>query len=159
MEREGPSGRGLVRGRRGRIVVADDELEMRTLLSVALSRVGYEVLEASDGWDLMSLLLREAFASPDQAAIDLLLVDITMPGCSGLQVLADTAGRSWRPTIVMITGNSDPEVHRQARQLGAAAVLRKPIDLEELRSLVAQLVGKRADRDDSAQALAAAPAG
>ena len=137
------NGGGFGGRRKRRVVVADDEFEMRTLLVLALRREGYEVLEVGDGWELMSLLLREAFANPNQAAADALLLDVTMPGCSGLQVLADLAGRRWRPNTAIITGNSDPAMHARARQLGASAVLLKPIELDALREVVAELVGDR----------------
>jgi DNA-binding response OmpR family regulator len=140
-----------------RIMVADDELEMRMLLELVLRKEGYEVLVAADGWDVMSQLLRRAFAEPERAAADLLLVDFAMPGCSGLQVLADLAGRRWRPPIVMITGSSDQEMHKQARELGAVEVLHKPFELDELRRLVSSIVGGA--RQQPAQAISAAPAG
>ena len=128
-----------VEGRRPlRVVVADDDAELRGLVADALSSMGCEVWLAGDGTELMSLLIKRAFVSPEQASVDLVLVDINMPGCSGLQVLADLHGRRWCPTMAVLTGSADPDVHRQARQLGAVAVLHKPIDVADLRRLLAE---------------------
>lgn len=121
-----------------RVVVADDDAELRGLMAEALAGMGCEVWQADDGTELMSLLIKRAFVAPEEASVDLVIVDINMPGCSGLQVLADLHGRRWRPTIAVVTGNTDPDVHVQARQLGAVAVLHKPIGTGDLRRLLAE---------------------
>ena len=74
-------------GTRGRVVVADDDAEMRLLITTVLRRLGFEVFEATDGEEL----LRWLFDDPDA---DLVITDLQMPNKSGLEVLH--ALRRWR---------------------------------------------------------------
>lgn len=62
----------------GHILVVDDELNMRNLLRIYLSKEGFEVTEAKDGYEALSLL--------DQKSFDLVILDIMMPGMDGWEV-------------------------------------------------------------------------
>ena len=67
-----------------------------------------------------------------------------MPGHSGLEMLAALRREGWTTPVVLITAFGDRWVHDQARQLGAAAVLDKPFDIDALRAVLLSLAGSGA---------------
>ncbi|RKH06406.1 response regulator [Corallococcus sp. CA053C] len=122
-------------GRAPRILIADDQPEMRTLIRKMLVRRGYEVVEASDGPGLVQLLI-EGLTADESRAPDLIITDVRMPGFTGLEVLARLRREQWTTPVILITAFGDAQLHRDALRLGAACVLNKPFELEELRGAV-----------------------
>jgi CheY-like chemotaxis protein len=122
------------------ILVADDDEEMRDLLSSVLKADGFTVSEAKDGQELLSMLV--AKTAPDGSALapDLVVTDVQMPGATGMRVLAHV--RRAHPTVpvILITAFGSAELHAQAKRLGAATVLDKPFDLAVLRKLVQRIL-------------------
>ena len=126
-------------GRAARILLAEDDTEMRSMLSAALRSDGYEVVEASSGSALLeeiSMLLFRGEAIP----ADLIVSDERMPGLSGSEVLAGLRRACWPTPFILITGFGDHATHRQAFRLGASAVFDKPFDLDELRQTIVGLL-------------------
>jgi CheY-like chemotaxis protein len=66
-----------------------------------------------------------------------------MPGLDGIQVLRELHNESWEVPMVLITAFGDDATRSQADLLGAAAVLDKPLDMEQLRSELDRLLGRR----------------
>jgi DNA-binding NtrC family response regulator len=117
-----------------RVLVADDDPDTREALAEALRNDGYEVIEAQNGWELLQHL-----ATPDTepAPVDLVISDVRMPGKNGLDVLAGLRWANGGSTpFILITGFSDLQMHAEARRLGATAVLAKPFELDQLRTVV-----------------------
>jgi CheY-like chemotaxis protein len=110
--REGPS--------EGRVLVADDDVQMRRLVRSVLERDGFEVIEAEDGIDALDKLM--------QGSVDLLLLDHDMPRLNGLGVLEELRASVTTATlpVVMLTARTD-ETESQALDLGAQDYLTKPI--------------------------------
>ena len=119
------------------MLVVDDNEENRDLLSRRLLRRGYNVLVAENG----ELALRIAEVQP----VDLVLLDIMMPGISGLDVLREvrqTRGPDELP-IIMVTAKSDSDDVVEALDLGANDYVTKPIDFPVvLARLQTQLRGR-----------------
>jgi len=119
------------------VVVADDDRDMRDALAAALRRDGYDVVELADGADVLDYMGNCLLHKPPDPP-DLLIADIRMPGFSGLQV---TAGlRKIDVPIILITGFGDATIHAHAERLGAVAVFDKPFEVDDLRTLVCNLV-------------------
>ncbi|RYZ40914.1 MAG: response regulator [Myxococcaceae bacterium] len=118
-----------------RILVADDQSEMRTLIRKMLVRRGYEVVEASDGPDLVRVLI-DGLTADESRAPDLIITDVRMPGFTGLEVLARLRREQWDTPVILITAFGDAKLHSEAQRLGAAYVLDKPFELDELRNAV-----------------------
>ncbi|WP_437764600.1 response regulator [Sorangium sp. So ce281] len=125
-----------------RVLLAEDDRELRLLLATALRRDGYEVLEAHDAKHLLELM-GEALVSGNGAPVDVVVSDIRMPGASGLDLLAGLRRDDWTTPVVLITAFGDPETHAEAYRLGADAVLDKPLDVDDLRLVVQTLVSTR----------------
>jgi CheY-like chemotaxis protein len=126
--------------RRGRLLVAEDDTELRTLLVLSLRRSGFEVVEAADGRALLDAL--ELTRSNGADSFDVIVSDIRMPGYTTLDVLAGADETFARAPVVLITAFGDRRTHERARRLGAAAVLDKPVDLDELVGAVNRLLGR-----------------
>ena len=111
------------------LVVDDDVLLRRTLLNT-LTEAGYDVLQASDGNQALSVL-----ASED---VDLIIADVSMPGMNGYQLLAETRKEPNLvaiPFLFMSARTMDSDV-RYALELGADHYLPKPVNLEDLLAMV-----------------------
>jgi len=121
--------------RPGRILLAEDDAEMRALVAGALRADGYEVVEAKDGEELLRWI--ESTAQADgRNPFAVIVSDVRMPGLSGMDVLA-VLQCSYRVTpVILITAFGDEELHAEAAELGAVAVFDKPFDLDDLRSAV-----------------------
>ena len=116
-----------------RILLAEDDYEMRTLLAMALQKSGYEVIECSDGTEM--LMRSAAFLLPGEFAsdpLDLIISDIRMPGVTGLEVLEGTTENEGFPPMILITAFGDERTHAMANQFGAAAIFDKPFDVDVL---------------------------
>ncbi len=119
-----------------RVVLAEDDLEMRRLVAQALRRDGYDVVEAKDGSELLECL---EMAMRVQDRIDLVITDVRMPGLTGLQALDwMNKVRALHVPVLIVTAFADRQVRDQARRLGAD-VLEKPFDLQELRARIRKL--------------------
>jgi CheY-like chemotaxis protein len=129
---------GRTGARRGSpIVLAEDDPTMRGLFASTLRRDGYEVIEASDGIQLLEHLDSAAERSTRRNPISLVITDVRMPGISGLDVLAVLRCGHWNTPVILLTAFPGPDVLREAADLGAAALIEKPVDLEILREMVA----------------------
>jgi DNA-binding response OmpR family regulator len=119
----------------GRVLLAEDDEELRRLLASVLVREGYEVVEAADGTELLARI-EEAMRTTHERGTLLVLADIQMPGLSGLDVAAILRCASSTLPVVLMTAFGDDETRMEARELGVAALLDKPVDLDALRSTV-----------------------
>lgn len=125
---------------RPRILLAEDDTELRQLLCSVLRRDGFEVLEARDGSELLALIGRQ-IASRGQQGFNLIVSDIRMPGFTGLSILAGLRRADWPTPVMLITAFGDSQTHREAQRLGAAAVFDKPFDVDDFRTAVINLIG------------------
>ncbi|MGN6759361.1 MAG: response regulator [Thermomicrobiales bacterium] len=119
-------------GRPHRILVADDERDLRTLVAGGLRWAGYDVFEAGDGEEALAIARREQ--------LDLILLDIRMPRLDGMGVLralrADEATRTI-PVVVMTASPGALEENRSAIEaLGGRVLLSKPCTPQELATAI-----------------------
>ncbi len=122
------------------ILLAEDDAEMRNLLALTLAADGYRVYEVADGKQLVEWLARHFDCGSLEEACQLIIADVRMPGYSGLDVLSSLSCVGCRLPVIIVTAFGDRATHARARTLGAAAVLDKPFDLDELRLIVARLL-------------------
>jgi CheY-like chemotaxis protein len=116
------------------VVVADDDEDLRALAVNALRGDGHDVMEACDGEELL-LALEEAMNDPIRRP-DVVVADVKMPRLSGLGVLAALKRARWEFPVVLMTVLSDETIESVAKSLGALGVLRKPFDVDDLRTAV-----------------------
>ena len=108
-----------------RVLIADDEKNMRWVLSEALAAEGYEVIQASDG--------KEALTAVDEQHPDLMVLDHKMPSPDGMEVLRKIRAKGETFPIIMLTAHGNVETAVEAMKAGATEYLTKPFDLGELK--------------------------
>lgn len=128
-------------GRSGgpRILLAEDDKEMRHMLSQAFCGAGYEVLECCDGLELMEYMT-SVLTPENPINVDLVVSDVRMPWVTGLEVLRGMHQYLGYPPVILITAFGDSKIHAIAENLGAAAVLDKPFEIADLLSLACALL-------------------
>jgi CheY-like chemotaxis protein len=117
-----------------KVLLADDDDALRTMLADVLRSDGYEVLEARDGVETLALL-DDSLTDP-RTRPDVIVADVRMPHLSGLGVLQELKRTGLRVPVVMMTAFCPPSVEVVAKRLGALGVLTKPFDLDDLRTAV-----------------------
>jgi len=125
-----------------RLLVAEDDRDLRDLLVAGLRADGYDIVEVATGLELLDALMKSALATNGHA-FDLVISDVRMPGLSGVDALAKLGHGTRAAPVLFITAFGDDEVHEQARQAGAIDVLDKPIDIDDLRAFVAAFLAGR----------------
>jgi DNA-binding NtrC family response regulator len=126
---------------RARILVAEDEANLRLVLQKELERAGHEVRVAPDGEAALKLL--------EESNVDVLLTDISMPRMDGMELLRRVHQRPNPPEVIMLTGHATVETAIEAMKLGAYDYLSKPYHITELDALVKQAAEKRRLRVDN----------
>jgi len=124
------------------LLIAEDDEEMRQLLVESFEEEGYRVTEAEDGEELRRRLSGWC-GFPRTSTPDILVSDICLPGFTGLELLADLRESDWSLPVILITAFGDETVHSEGKRLGAAMVLDKPFDVEDLVNAVKTLVPPR----------------
>jgi CheY-like chemotaxis protein len=119
------------------VLLAEDDAEMRSLVSAHLRDDGYDPVEAQNGAELIRAIHRFEGA---MLPVRLIITDIRMPGFTGLEVLEYLRYAGLRVPVILMTGFGDARTHAQAKDLDAVLVLDKPFDFEDLRAAVARLV-------------------
>ena len=132
--------------RRPRVLLVEDDADLRMLIAQVLERDGCEVIQASDGTEALEVL-GEQYLAEQTRPIDLVISDVQLPGWTGLQILQGIRERDRITPIILITGFGDQEVRRRARQFGVTAFFDKPFESDDLRTAVLNilLAGTRQD--------------
>jgi DNA-binding response OmpR family regulator len=135
------------------ILVVEDNENTRRLLETILRSSGYEVTLAPDAEEGLRIL--------QEAAIDLILLDLILPGADGVQFLRLRAEMEpdRQPPVIVVSATEDMDTLRpQLRELGAKLALRKPFDVQELLDGVRQYAIKRTAKEAAPAAARAAKA-
>lgn len=115
---------------RGSILVVDDDASNRKLLKTLLATLGVPVIERDGGQSALDLL-----ATPHHD-VELVILDMMMPLCDGMQVLNTLAARSVTPglPVLVVTAHDDRELRRRALAAGAIDFITKPVDRVEFQA-------------------------
>lgn len=116
-----------------RILMIDDEAKLREKVGKFLALKGHTMLEAGTGEEGLRVL--------QQSPIDLVLLDLKMPGMNGLTCLREIKATGWQGEVVMISAHGEIKDAVEAMKLGAVDYLTKPFYLEELLLKVQQFAG------------------
>jgi len=116
-----------------RVVVAEDNDDMRAAIRELIESLGAEVAEAASGGDLIMLLT-------DEKPVDLLITDVRMPWMTGFQVSLAARNAGLTMPIIVVTAFGDDHLRAQVERLGSASLLSKPFRPEELLSLARSLL-------------------
>lgn len=118
-----------------RILVIDDEKNIREGLQMALEDDGYEVLTAADGTAGLQKALSDV--------VDLIITDLRMPGIGGQELLRRVTSETPGVPVIVLTGHGTVETAVEAMRMGAYDFLTKPLDLDRLSLLVKRALQNR----------------
>lgn len=114
------------------VMVVDDSAMIRMQVKRALIGAGFEAVEAVDGQDAWEKL---------PGNVDLIICDVNMPRMSGIELLQKMSESGAKnPPVLMLTTEAQPELIRQARQMGATGWLVKPFRPDLLVAAVSKMV-------------------
>jgi DNA-binding NtrC family response regulator len=117
-----------------RVLIVDDEPSITFGLSHTLERRGFVVATAATAV--------EGRAVAPSFLPDLVLLDLRLPDEDGLVLLDEFLARSPAPRVIVMTGFALAETAQKARRKGAALVVQKPVDIDELLHVLAEMVGR-----------------
>jgi CheY-like chemotaxis protein len=122
------------------VLLAEDDTELRSLIAEALREVGCEVTEASDGGRLLvQVLAGYGHSAQPRDAYNLIISDICMPICTGLEILEGVRQAHWHTPVILMTAFGDPWMRKRAERLGAI-VFDKPFEIDDLETAVVHLL-------------------
>jgi CheY-like chemotaxis protein len=122
-------------------LVVDDNFYNRDLCTLALTHVGYKVVEACDGMEALELLQSQP--------IDLLVLDLSMPVLSGVEVIQHLDADSTYRHLIIIVLTANPHMITADVQARADFVMNKPIDIQHFAQLVERLSKNAAARNQA----------
>jgi FixJ family two-component response regulator len=123
-----------------RILIVDDETNVRLNFRTTLESEGYEVFDVSSGEGAVQSLAEHTFA--------LAILDIRMPGMGGLELLAKMRENGIKVPAMIVTAYSDVPNAVKAMKLGAIDFLQKPLRPEDLRSIVTEILKRHNGQDE-----------
>jgi DNA-binding NtrC family response regulator len=116
-----------------RVLVADDSAWLRRAIGRALRADGHEVVEVTDGLELIERLAESA-----ATAVVVIVAAVRLSGLTGMDVLAVLRCMAWPTPVILLAETEDADTDGEARELGAAVVLHLPVDMNRLRELVSR---------------------
>ncbi len=128
---------------KGKILVVDDEADVRDTIKLQLEQKGLHALEAVDGQNAIDILK----SGDNMVNVGVILCNLGLPKVNGVECIQFLREQAPRIPIVVITGNSDPELATDLLEKGVKDYLVKPVEREKLLAVVEELIsaGKAID--------------
>lgn len=123
--------------RRPRVVLAEDDRDVRDGLAFLLRRDGYDVTTAGSGTELVEMLASRFLRDGERRAVDVIITDVRMRGFDGLSVVEALRADGWRQPVRVITAFADAAIRERVHRLASAELLPKPFEPEALEAAVA----------------------
>lgn len=127
---------------RRQVLIADDDPDLRALIAGPLRRKGFEVIEKSDGAELVEFLgrrLRESRSNAETDNVLVLVTDVSMPKGDGLSITAALRQSGWKFPVILMSALDDHTIFEDATELAVSAFFHKPFDPWILATLVDRL--------------------
>jgi len=123
----------------GRVLVVDDEADVRKVVRMTLQKAGYDVLEAENGEKAIETIN----AGENRLLLDILVCDIRMPKINGVEAIAYFRANYPRVPVIVLTGFPDADMATSMLRQGVVDYLVKPVEGEKLRESVARAMDQR----------------
>jgi DNA-binding NtrC family response regulator len=124
---------------KGRVLVVDDEKNIRDLLRMTLTKAGYEVLEAEDGVKAVEILRQD----DNPLMVDVITCDIRMPKMNGVEAITFFRKEFPSVPVVVITGFPETELAVSLLKQGVSDYVPKPVESQKLLAVVAKAMEHR----------------
>lgn len=116
------------------ILIVDDDINLCKVLSEELAEVGYDVHYVNNGFEALDYLLNKP--------VDLMLLDLKMPGIDGFEVLKEMENRDLKAKVIVLTAYADVKSAIDSAKMGANDFLSKPYDFDELLITIRKVLQK-----------------
>ena len=126
-----------VKSHSGSLLIVEDDHAVRSFVSLATSRLGYNVLEAANGMEALKLIEEHG------GKITLVLTDYNMPGMNGVQLVQALKKRPVVPAIAVMSGRFEPIMMNALKAEGITALLGKPFSSEKLGSVLKSAIATK----------------
>ena len=123
----------------GRVLIMDDEPDIRKVVRLTLEKAGYEVMEAYDG----EAGIQEIQRDENPILMDAIICDIRMPKINGVEAIQYFQTQYPRVPLIVMTGHPDVSMATEFLQRGVVDYLVKPVEAEKLRAVVAKAVDSK----------------
>ena len=123
----------------GRVLVVDDQPDVRTVVRLSLQKADYEVLEAENGEKAIETIND----GENRLLLDVVICDIHMPKINGVEVIAYFRANYPRVPLIILTGFPDTQMAASLFRQGVVDYLVKPVENEKLRASVASAMDQR----------------
>ena len=123
----------------GRVLVVDDEPDIRKIVRMTLDKAGYQTLEAEDGEKAIEVIN----TGDNRLMLDVMICDIRMPKINGVEAIAYFQKEYPRVPLIVLTGFPDTEMAASFLRQGVVDYLVKPVEGEKLKASVARAMEQR----------------
>jgi len=122
-----------------RVLVAEDDYDMRTMIASALRADGHAVALATNGIELLDAIASGLISRRPEDAFDVVLSDVRMPRINGIDVIMRLRHARWTVPVIVMTASGDQAFLARLKELGIR-LLEKPFDLDDLRDAIAAAI-------------------
>jgi two-component system chemotaxis response regulator CheY len=126
-------------GRKGRVLIVDDEAQVRKPICISLTRAGYEVVEAENG----EQAIVNMNAADNPLMVDTILCDIRMPKINGMEAIAYFRSQYPGVPVIVLTGYPDVDMAVSLMKQGVHDYLVKPVSKDDLLGVISKTVESR----------------
>jgi two-component system, chemotaxis family, chemotaxis protein CheY len=123
----------------GRVLIMDDEADIRKVVRMTLQKAGYDVLEAENGEKAIEVLN----SGENRLLLDVIICDIRMPKVNGIEAIAYFRKNYPRVPLIVLTGFPDTDMATSLLREGVLDYLVKPVEGEKLKAAVARAMEQR----------------
>ncbi len=123
----------------GRILIVDDEPDIRKVVRMTLEKAGYEALEAEDGEKAIEIIN----TGDNRLMLDVMICDIRMPKINGVEAIAYFQKEYPKVPLIVLTGFPDTEMAAGFLRQGVVDYLVKPVEGDKLKDAVARAMDQR----------------
>lgn len=123
----------------GRVLIMDDETDIRKVVRMTLQKAGYDVLEAENGEKAIEVLN----SGENRLLLDVIICDIRMPKVNGIEAIAYFRKNYPRVPLIVLTGFPDTDMATSLLREGVLDYLVKPVEGEKLKAAVARAMEQR----------------
>jgi CheY-like chemotaxis protein len=133
-----------------RVLLAEDDIEVRHGLVAVLEHAGYQVEAVANGSELLNRLSSWVLGEDPAMPTDIIITDVRMPGFNGFSVVEGLRAGGWNMPIVVISAFSDDRLERRVRELGDVVFVPKPFEPGQLEATIAELAQQARDTQPTA---------
>jgi FixJ family two-component response regulator len=139
-------------GRHKRLLLAEDDDEVRWSLTALFLNGGYDVQAVKDGAQLLDEMASIILSRPGKEAPDVIVTDVRMPGFNAMNIIGGLRDAGWTTPVMVISAFGDAQLRARVQHFGEALFFDKPLDLDALETAVAAAAlrkrgGRRAPSD------------